>query len=268
MHAPGLANIGKRLAGITPQRDAPRFASSTFQSQWRRRPGGTDVRPGHPNAVLLWPDTFTNHFDPHIARSAMHVLENAGLHVAVPTQPVCCGLTWISTGQLNIAQRVLHRALRALRPWLEAGTPIVTLEPSCAAVFRSDSRELLPHDEDAARLRDQVHTFAETLQRHAPDWQPPRLERAAFVQRHCHQHAVLGFEADTELMHRAGINADIPDSGCCGLAGNFGFETRPLRRFHGLRRTSPISGHQARRAGHARPSGRVQLPHANPARHA
>jgi FAD/FMN-containing dehydrogenase/Fe-S oxidoreductase len=225
LHAPALAELGKKLAGITPEREAPRFAPSTFQSQWRHRAGRLSVQPGDPDAVLLWPDTFTNHFDSHIARSAVHVLESAGLRVAVPTQPVCCGLTWLSTGQLGTAQRVLRRTMRVLRPWLEAGTPIVALEPSCAAVFRSDSSELLPHDEDSQRLRNQVHTLAETLQRHtSAHWQPPQLNRRAVVQRHCHQHAVLGFDADTELMQDVGIDADILDSGCCGLAGNFGFE--------------------------------------------
>ncbi|MER7010211.1 hypothetical protein ABT324_02115 [Saccharopolyspora sp. NPDC000359] len=131
----------------------------------------------------------------------------------------------MSTGQLGMAERALRRTLRVLRPWLEAGTPIVGVEPSCGAMLRSDSRELLPHDEDARRLRDQFATFAEALRDHAsPDWRPPRLDQRVLVQEHCHQHAVLGYDADIELMHRAGVDVDVLDSGCCGLAGNFGFE--------------------------------------------
>jgi FAD/FMN-containing dehydrogenase/Fe-S oxidoreductase len=225
LRAPVLADLGKRLAGVAPQRTPPRFARASFQQQWRHRYGPVPPRPGDRDAVVLWPDTFTNHFDPHIARAAVDVCEDAGFWVAVPTEPVCCGLTWISTGQLGTAKRVLNRTLRILRPWLEAGTPIVGLEPSCGAVFRSDSRELLGHNEDAQRLREQFVTFAELLRDYTPqEWQPPHVGGSALVQTHCHQHAVLGFGADTEMMHRAGVHTEVLDSGCCGLAGNFGFE--------------------------------------------
>ena len=222
LHAPVLSDLGKRAAGIAPERDAPPFAPSTFQQRWRRS-GRDEPAPGDPDAVLLWPDTFTNHFDPQIAESAVRVLERAGQRVAVPDRPVCCGLTWISTGQLGTARSVLRRTLRTLRPWLEAGTPVVGLEPSCAAVFRSDLRELLPRDEDAGRLGEQVRTLAEVLRERAPAGWEPALDLDAVVQTHCHQHAVLGFGADTDLMRRTGVRPDVL-SGCCGLAGNFGFE--------------------------------------------
>ncbi|GEL17420.1 (Fe-S)-binding protein [Pseudonocardia asaccharolytica] len=183
------------------------------------------MRPGEPDAVLLWPDTFTNHFDPRIARAAVEVLERAGFAVAVPSELLCCGLTWISTGQLGVAKKRLRSTVVALRRWIEAGTLVVGLEPSCTAVFRSDAAELLPEDEDVTRLRERFVTLAEALLHHAPrPWQPQRLDRAAIVQAHCHQHAVLGFDADLEAMRRAGIDARRLDAGCCGLAGNFGFE--------------------------------------------
>src|SRR5699024_9200132 len=134
-HTPMLAGASKRLAGIAPQRDVPSFARTTFQQQWRQR-SVPEPQPGDRDAVVLWRDTFTNHFDPRIARATVRVLEAAGYQVAVPTAALCCGLTWISTGQLATARRVLLRTLRLLRPWLEAGTPIVGMEPSCAAVFR------------------------------------------------------------------------------------------------------------------------------------
>ncbi|WP_338597934.1 FAD-linked oxidase C-terminal domain-containing protein [Saccharopolyspora sp. SCSIO 74807] len=224
LHAPGAARLGKRLAGVTPEREAPRFARACFQQQWRHR-DSAEPRPGDSDAVVLWPDTFTNHFEPWIARAAVGVLESAGFRVAVPTKPVCCGLTWISTGQLDTARRVLRRTLRLLRPWLEAGTPVVGLEPSCTAVFRSDTREILPHDEDAQRLRSQYSTLAEALRAHASqDWRPPEVGASAVVQPHCHQHAVLGFAADTAILQRASVDANVLDSGCCGLAGNFGYE--------------------------------------------
>lgn len=143
----------------------------------------------------------------------------------MPHESVCCGLTLISTGQLDRAKRVLTRTAAALRPWIEAGTPVVGLEPSCTAVFRADAPELMPDDQDVQRLAGQFLTLSELLLQRAPqDWSPPVLTRAATVQTHCHQHAVTGFDADRELMRRAGLDADVLDEGCCGLAGNFGFE--------------------------------------------
>ncbi|MFJ3213312.1 FAD-binding and (Fe-S)-binding domain-containing protein [Streptomyces flaveolus] len=224
LHAPGLARAGKLLAGVDTARPAPVFAQQSFLQWWQARDVG-EPDPADPRTVVLWPDTFSTYFHPSIAISAVRVLENAGFRVAVPTRPVCCGLTWISTGQLPLAEKVLHRTLDVLRPYLEAGTPVIGLEPSCTAVFRSDAPELMPNDQDVQRLAGQVRTFAEHLVHHAPDgWQPPRLARPATVQTHCHQHAVMKFDADRELMRRAGLDADVLDEGCCGLAGNFGFE--------------------------------------------
>lgn len=224
LHAPGLARLGKRLAGVDGARPAPVFAEKSFVQWWRER-GRDEPDPADPRTVLLWPDTFSNHFHPAIAKSAVRVLQDAGFRVAVPTEPVCCGLTWISTGQLATAKKVLARTLAVLRPHLEAGTPVIGLEPSCTAVFRSDAPELLPADQDVQRLAGQVRTFAEQLVHHAPDgWRPPPLARRATVQTHCHQHAVMKFDADRELMRRAHLDAEVLDEGCCGLAGNFGFE--------------------------------------------
>ncbi|MFH9399462.1 FAD-binding and (Fe-S)-binding domain-containing protein [Streptomyces sp. NPDC017638] len=223
LHAPGLAGLGKRLAGVDAARRAPVFAEESFVQWWRAR-GRPEPDPADPRTVVLWPDTFSTYFHPAIARSAVRVLEDAGFHVAVPTEPVCCGLTWISTGQLATAKKMLTRTLGVLRPYLEAGTPVIGLEPSCTAVFRADAPELMPDDQDVRRLAGQVRTFAEHLIHHAPDWQPPRLARQATVQTHCHQHAVMKFDADRELMRRARLDAEVLDEGCCGLAGNFGFE--------------------------------------------
>ncbi|WP_078648821.1 FAD-binding and (Fe-S)-binding domain-containing protein [Streptomyces ochraceiscleroticus] len=224
LSAPGIGRLGKRAAGVTGERAAPVFAEESFVQWWQAR-GTPEPDPADPRTVVLWPDTFSTYFHPSIAKSAVRVLEDAGFRVAVPTRAVCCGLTWISTGQLRTAKRVLGRTLEALRPWLEAGTPVIGLEPSCAAVFRADAPELMPENEDVQRLAGQFRTFAEQLLNHAPDdWRPPRLARTATVQTHCHQHAVLKDDADRELMRRAGIEAEVLDEGCCGLAGNFGFE--------------------------------------------
>ncbi|MGW2826017.1 FAD-binding and (Fe-S)-binding domain-containing protein [Streptomyces sp. NPDC001443] len=224
LHAPGLGRVGKALAGVDGARRPPVFAERSFVRWWRSL-GAGQPDPADPATVLLWPDTFSNRFHPSVAMSAVRVLEDAGFRVAVPEAPVCCGLTWISTGQLAMAKRVLRRTLRTLRPYLDAGTPVIGLEPSCTAVFRSDAPELLPEEQDVRRLAEQTRTFAEQLVDHAPDgWRPPFLARQAVVQTHCHQHAIMKFDADRELMDRASLDADVLDEGCCGLAGNFGFE--------------------------------------------
>ncbi|WP_151523426.1 FAD-binding and (Fe-S)-binding domain-containing protein [Serinicoccus kebangsaanensis] len=216
------AGLLKRAGGIAPGRAIPRFADRPFTRWFRRehRPARGEGRP----KVLLWPDTFTTYLSPDVGRAAVRVLEDAGLEVHLPRGPVCCGLTWISTGQLGVAGQVLSRSLATIGPALRAGATVVGLEPSCTAVFRHEAVDLLPDDPLAGLARTQVRTLAETLAEHAPDWAPPRLDRDALVQVHCHQHSVLGFDADRALMERAGIRAQVPDSGCCGLAGNFGFE--------------------------------------------
>jgi FAD/FMN-containing dehydrogenase/Fe-S oxidoreductase len=229
LQAPVLARAGKWVAGVAKERQAPVFAEQSFVQWWREQEaadGGAGAPdPADPRTVVLWPDTFSTYFHPAIAISAVRVLRDAGFRVAVPDKPVCCGLTWISTGQLTVAKKVLRRTLDTLKPYLEAGTPIIGLEPSCTAVFRSDAPELMPADQDVQRLAGQVRTFAEQLVHHAPEgWEPPRLARQATVQTHCHQHAIMKFDADRELMRRAHLEADVLDEGCCGLAGNFGFE--------------------------------------------
>ena len=219
--APGLSGLLKRAGGIAPERDLPLFADTPFDTWWRHRgpsPEGTRGR------VVLWPDTFTNTFHPGVGRAAVAVLEDAGFTVEVPDRAVCCGLTWISTGQLGVAKRVLRRTLRVLQEPIRAGVPVVGLEPSCTAVFRSDGPELLSTDEDMRRLASQTLTLAELLQSKAPEWKPPHVGGEAVVQAHCHQHAVLGEDSEMRLLERAGVEAELLQSGCCGLAGNFGFE--------------------------------------------
>lgn len=218
---PLLSRLATAVAGVE-NREIPAFAPETLQ-QWfaRRGPRGTGKR----GTVLLWPDTFTNYFHPHIGRAAVELMETAGWQVDIPTPPLRCGLTWISTGQLATAKRVLQRTVRALTPHLRDGCLVLGLEPSCTAVFRSDASDLFPDDSNVQRLRDQTVTLAELLTQHSPDYQLPSLDGiTALAQVHCHQHAVLGWDIDEELLHRAGVDIERLDSGCCGLAGNFGFE--------------------------------------------
>ncbi|MDQ0772791.1 FAD/FMN-containing dehydrogenase/NAD-dependent dihydropyrimidine dehydrogenase PreA subunit [Streptomyces aurantiacus] len=219
---PWVARAAKALGGVAPERSVPVFAEQRFTDWWRQRGGPRGD--GHRGEVVVWPDTFTDHFHPAIGKAAVEVLEAAGFRVKVPDAAVCCGLTWISTGQLTVARRVLGHTLDVLRADLRRGTPVVGLEPSCTAVFRADAAELLPKDPDVGRLREQTRTLAELLVERAGDWRPPPVDARAVVQRHCHQYAVMGFDADRKLLERAGVDADVLDAGCCGLAGNFGFE--------------------------------------------
>jgi len=219
--APGLARLATLAAGVAPEREIPQFAEQTFQRWYADRgPRGSGER----GQVVLWPDTFSNSFHPHLAQAAVAVLEDAGWQVVVPADAVCCGLTWISTGQLGVAKKVLQRTVDVLRPHLRAGSLVLGLEPSCTAVFRSDAAELFPDDADVQRLKQQTVTLAELLTAHTPGWEPPRSARHALIQTHCHQHAIMGFDPDEKLLAAMGIDADVLDSGCCGLAGNFGFE--------------------------------------------
>ena len=218
------SRLVKSLGGIAPERDLPPVAATPFTRWWgsRDRPANSAAR--QERRVLLWPDTFSNFFDPEVAKAAVAALEHLGYRVEVPHQAVCCGLPWMSTGQLGVARRVLRRSLRVLRPWLDAGVPIVGLEPSCAAMLRADVLEVLPHDPDAARLAGAVRSFAEVLRDHPGGLPEPVRTGTALAQVHCHQHAEWGYDADREVLGRLGVETRVLDSGCCGLAGNFGFE--------------------------------------------
>jgi Fe-S oxidoreductase len=212
-----LAALAKRLGGIDARRPLPQFATQSFREWFAGQP----ARTGAP--VLLWVDTFTDHFTPEVGQAAVRVLEAAGYSVEVTGQPVCCGLTWISTGQLNGARRQLRRTLAALDPAVRRGTPIVGLEPSCTAVLRGEIAELLPDDPRAAKVRTATRTLAELLAE-TGQWEPPDLTGVrAVAQPHCHHHAVMGWHTDSALLARAGAEVRTV-GGCCGLAGNFGVE--------------------------------------------
>lgn len=216
-----LAALARRVAGIAPERGIPVLARETF-TRWllRRRGKGTSLH-SNDEVALLWPDTFTEHLSPEVGRAAVRVLEAAGRTTLTPGSGLCCGLTYVSTGQLDRARKVMRRTLERLGGVL--GDPVIVLEPSCAATLRTDLPELLPDDPRAAGLAASVRTLAEYLEEYAPDWRPPRLDRPVTGQTHCHQHAVLGDAADRRLRERAGLEGELA-GGCCGLAGNFGFE--------------------------------------------
>lgn len=225
-HAPNLVNrllggplapAAKRIGGVDGRRSLPAFATQTFRHWFARHPPA----PGKP--LLLWVDTFTNHFVPQVGIAAVAVLEAAGFGVTIPERTLCCGLTWVSTGQLGTARKMLSRSVAALEAAASEGVPIVGLEPSCTAVFRGDAAELLGRTPAVTAVAESIRTLAEVLT-DADGWQPPNLAgTAAIVQPHCHHRAVLGYSADLALLDRAGVETRVVD-GCCGLAGNFGAE--------------------------------------------
>jgi Fe-S oxidoreductase len=212
-----LAGLAKRLGGIDARRPLPQFAAESFREWFSGHPAQAGP------AVLLWVDTFTDYFTPEVGQAAVRVLEAAGYSVEITGKPVCCGLTWISTGQLDGARRQLRRTLEALDPAVRLGTPIVGLEPSCTAVLRGELAELLPDDPRARQVRSATRTLAELLV-NTEKWEPPDLSGVrAVAQPHCHHHAVMGWHTDSALLARAGAEVDAV-GGCCGLAGNFGVE--------------------------------------------
>ncbi|WP_431971396.1 FAD-binding and (Fe-S)-binding domain-containing protein [Nocardia sp. bgisy134] len=235
-----LRRTGLRAAGIDPRRDIPRLADRPFRRTERARalraPSSSELRtaapgeaqvagpPSHERAdVLLWLDTFTDAFDPEIAEAAVTLIESLGHRVRIPRRRLCCGLTWISTGQLDGARAKLRATLAELDEHVRAGGIVVGLEPSCTAVLRADLPELLADDPRAAPTAAAVRTLAEFLIGH-PDWHPPRRPDAeVVVQPHCHQHAVLGFDADRRVLTRTGAKV-TEVAGCCGMAGNFGMQ--------------------------------------------
>jgi FAD/FMN-containing dehydrogenase/Fe-S oxidoreductase len=220
---PGLSNISKFLGGISQHRHMPAFAPQTFKEWFAKRGVRNQGKP----PVILWPDTFNNHFHPEVAQAAVEVLEHIGFQVWVPQANLCCGRPLYDFGMLDLAKKFLHNILTALQPQIEAGIPVVVLEPSCASVFRDEMINLLASNYDAHRLHDQTFYFSEFLDAKIPDyqnWQPPRLERRAVVHGHCHHKALMSFDNEVSILNRMGIVSEIPDPGCCGMAGSFGFE--------------------------------------------
>ena len=219
-HTPLLRDLAKLAGGIAPQRDIPSFAPQTFKSWFRERGPRNEGMP----QVMLWPDTFNNHFHPETAIAAVEVLEAAGFQVVVPQASLCCGRPLYDFGMLDTAERLLRQILDTLRPQIQAGMPVVGLEPSCVSVFRDELVNLFPNDADAQRLRQQTYMLSDFLTEQAEGFQPPPLARKAVVHGHCHHKSVLGMGGEKALLDRMGLDYEVLDSGCCGMAGAFGFE--------------------------------------------
>ena len=232
-HMPGAANammrVMKPLSGVAKQRTMPVFARETFREafgvrrQSRRFESGGSATAVQ-KRVVLWTDTFNNHFLPDTAMAAVEVLERAGYAVTIPRRRVCCGRPLYDWGFLSRAKKLLRETLDVLRAELDEGLPVIGLEPSCVSVFRDELLNLFPNDPYAKKLAASAMTLSEFLMRENVPL--PQLRRKAIVQAHCHHKSVMRFDAEEAVLRKIGLELEYPDSGCCGMAGAFGFERR------------------------------------------
>lgn len=259
MHAPGISTITKAVAGIAQQRKMPKYAKITFRSwfeerekakgrRWEavaKRPnnegrtvyqqqqetgngqpetGNTKQETGNRKQVILWTDTFNNNFLPQTLVAGVEVLEAAGFEVVIPKQSLCCGRPLYDFGMLDTAKKMLLQIMDVLKDEIRDGVPIVGLEPSCVAVFRDELTNLFPHKEDANRLSKQVFTLGEFLEQKAPDFKIPQLKRKAIVHGHCHHKSIMKMDAEKAVLKKTGLDYEILQTTCCGMAGYFGYE--------------------------------------------
>ena len=214
------------VVGLAPQRELPQFATSNFQSWLRSRTvsASTEDSNADRSKVFLWSDTFNNYFHPETCRAALEVLEDAGFQVTTSTQHLCCGRPLYDFGMLDKAKGYLLRIMQLLGPQIAKGTPIIVLEPSCASVFRDELVNLFPGNATAKKLRSQTFLLSEFLQHHAGGYEPPPLKRKIVLQGHCHHQSLMKMTDEVALLRRMGADVNLLDSGCCGMAGAFGFE--------------------------------------------
>jgi Fe-S oxidoreductase len=217
---PITSAMAKLVADVHSRRKIPKFASRTFKHWFFAREKRAKDKP----RVILWPDTFNNHFHPATAIAAVEVLESAGFSVEVPRADLCCGRPLYDWGMLDRAKALLQRTLHTLRPSIESGVPIVVLEPSCATVFREELTNFFPNDKEAKRLSEQTFLLSDFLEQKAPDFKLPEFKRRVLLHGHCHHKNIMKMEAEEAVLKKMQVDYEMPDTGCCGMAGAFGFE--------------------------------------------
>ena len=219
---PGMESLAKRVASIAPQRTLPRFAGRSFLRQQPVRAKDQASR----KTVLLWPDTWNNYLQPQVLDAAARVLRSAGFRVVFPRRHICCGRPLYDFGFLDQARQYLDNVLTRLAPHIDAGMPFIVLEPSCASVFLEELRNFYPKSDRAQRLAKQTWLLPDFLVAHAPEWQPPAREGQQIVLHgHCHHKSIFNMKAERALLQQTGAHVTMLDSGCCGMAGPFGFES-------------------------------------------
>ncbi len=219
--APLVSTLTKWMCGMASERTLPRFCDQTFKA-WVGKLHKSQGKKG--KKVILWADTFNNHFNSEVAQAGYQVLDTLGFDVIVPKQSLCCGRPLYDYGMLDLSKKLLKQILSTLKQEIEEGIPIVGLEPSCVAVFRDELGNLFPSNLDAKRLKEQTYLLSEFVMKYAPQYQFKQLSKKALVHIHCHHKSILKFEEEKKLLQRVGLDFQILDSGCCGMAGSFGFE--------------------------------------------
>jgi FAD/FMN-containing dehydrogenase/Fe-S oxidoreductase len=233
--APWLSNlflrnkITPRIFGLTPERPMPAFAGETFQKWWEKRgnskTASQEQHSKNHHRVILWPDTFNNHFHPETSKAAAEALESLSYDVEVPTEHLCCGRPLFDFGLINEARKQLRHVLDVLKPSLRSGVPVIGLEPSCISVFHDELLNLFPEDDDAHLLAAQSYTLPEFIASQK-EITLPRLSGKALLHGHCHQKAFWGIQSEQQILEKMGLQVSAPDDGCCGMGGPFGWEQK------------------------------------------
>jgi Fe-S oxidoreductase len=225
VNLPGVSHAVRRALKVARERELPRLAAMNFR-RWARANGvrTTRQRTNAAKTAILWVDTFNDHFHPETSQAALRVLRSAGFDVAIPDQRLCCGRPLYDFGLLDRAKEYLRTIMSSLADAIDAGVPVVVLEPSCASVFRDELTNLFPNDDRASRLRKQTVLLSELLESAGTSYAPPKIAGRVLVHGHCHHKAIMKFDAEQSVLRKTGAEIDAPDAGCCGMAGAFGFE--------------------------------------------
>ncbi|AVR46627.1 FAD-binding oxidoreductase [Christiangramia fulva] len=219
-HSKITAPAFKKIGGIAQEREVPEFAKKPFTRSSEYDEKFTNLE----NTVMLWPDTFNNYFFPKVLDSAANILESAGFEVIVPERHYCCGRPLYDFGMLDMAKSYLQKILNGLSFFIQEDVPIIGLEASCIAVFRDELGNLFPNDNNAKRLQKNFKTLPEFIMEHEDRFKFKNLNTSALMHKHCHHNAVMGYDPDLKVLKKIGVDVNVPDAGCCGLAGSFGFE--------------------------------------------
>jgi len=220
---PGIRTAARWVADVHPKRTIPKFADHTFKS-WFGKSRANFKSPQDGPRLILWPDTFNNYFRPHVAKAAVEVLQSAGFQVVVPERNLCCGRPLYDWGMLDDARDLLTEVLDTLKDEIENGTPVVVLEPSCASVFKEELLNFFPRSENAKRLAAQTYLLSNFIRHNADGFELPKIETTALVHGHCHHRSIFRMDDDEAVLKMIGIDYQMPETGCCGMAGAFGFE--------------------------------------------
>ncbi|WP_434665389.1 FAD-binding and (Fe-S)-binding domain-containing protein [Paraburkholderia sp. A3BS-1L] len=222
MSAPPLARLGKWIAGVAAERELPAFAPKSFRAlSDRKRTASGAGSNGARQKVILWVDTFNDHFSPQVAMAAMEVLERVGYEVVLPRKRLCCGRPLYDYGLLDEARALLTGIVEELADEIRSGVPVIGLEPGCLSVFKDELLRQLPTNEIARRLSEQSFLFSDFVAKAPFEW--PSLDADVMVHGHCHQKSLFGMKGETALLNKLGVRWTLLDTGCCGMAGSFGF---------------------------------------------